>query len=56
MAVAGTERFTDEPDKNQFSHPHDALQYAALRAQGPPTKAASPSSARTINRRVQVAI
>ncbi len=56
IAVAGTERFTDEPDKNQFSHPHDALQYAALRAQGPPTKAASPSSARTINRRVQVAI
>lgn len=27
---AGEERFRDEPEKNVYSHPHDALQYAAL--------------------------
>lgn len=32
IQVAGDERFTDVPDKNQFSHPHDGLQYGALRA------------------------
>lgn len=32
IKVAGDERYTDEPDKNQFSHPHDGLQYGALRA------------------------
>jgi len=26
----GPERFTEEAVKNEFSHPHDALQYAAL--------------------------
>lgn len=25
------ERYSDHPDKNSFSHPHDALQYGALR-------------------------
>lgn len=30
VQVAGEERFQDEPDKNRFSHPHDALQYAAM--------------------------
>lgn len=30
VQVAGENRFTDEPDKNRFSHPHDALQYAAM--------------------------
>jgi hypothetical protein len=30
----GEERFTDEPLKNRYSHPHDALQYAALEAGG----------------------
>lgn len=33
IQVSGDERFTDQPDKNAFSHPHDALQYLALRAQ-----------------------
>jgi hypothetical protein len=28
LKTPGTERFADVPDKNQFSHPHDALQYA----------------------------
>lgn len=31
IAVAGEERFRDKPDKNMSSHPHDALQYAAMR-------------------------
>ena len=28
MQVSGFEKYTEEPDKNRFSHPHDALQYA----------------------------
>ena len=28
VKVAGDERFHDVPDKNAYSHPHDALQYA----------------------------
>ena len=27
VRVSGDERFHDKPDKNSFSHPHDALQY-----------------------------
>lgn len=30
MQVSGTEKFHEMPDKNVFSHPHDALQYAML--------------------------
>lgn len=30
MKVAGDERYHDSPDKNAFSHPHDALQYMML--------------------------
>lgn len=30
MQVTGAERFEDLPNKNRFSHPHDALQYAML--------------------------
>lgn len=30
VAVAGEERYRNEPDKNMSSHPHDALQYIAL--------------------------
>jgi len=30
LKVAGSERYTDEPDKNQFSHPVEALEYAML--------------------------
>jgi len=33
IQVAGDARYTDVPDKNQFSHPHDGFQYVALRAQ-----------------------
>lgn len=34
IQVTGEERYTEEPMKNKFSHPHDALQYAALEAGG----------------------
>ena len=27
VRVVGDERYHDKPDKNSFSHPHDALQY-----------------------------
>lgn len=30
LNVPGSDRYTDEPDKNEFSHPHDALQYLML--------------------------
>ena len=30
LQVVGDERFTEVPDKNRFSHPADALQYACL--------------------------
>jgi hypothetical protein len=33
LQVPGTERFKDAPDKNDYSHLHDALQYAALFSQ-----------------------
>ncbi|PHV09769.1 hypothetical protein, partial [Chitinimonas sp. BJB300] len=36
MQVAGEERYTEKPDKNRFSHPHDALQYVALGHLGNP--------------------
>jgi hypothetical protein len=32
LQVSG-ERYRDVPDKNSYSHPHDALQYAALYTQ-----------------------
>ena len=34
IQVTGDERYTDEPMKNQYSHPHDALQYVAMEAGG----------------------
>ena len=30
MQVSGQAKFKDKPDKNDYSHPHDALQYIAL--------------------------
>ena len=33
LQVVGAERFKDIPDKNDFSHLHDALQYACLYSQ-----------------------
>jgi len=35
LKIAGTEeRFQDTPDKNAYSHPHDALQYVAVKVFG----------------------
>lgn len=34
IQVTGQERFQDRPEKNLASHPHDALQYAAMKATG----------------------
>ena len=34
IQVTGEERYTDEPLKNAYSHPHDALQYVALESGG----------------------
>lgn len=39
MQVPGAERYTDKPDKNDYSHPHDGLQYAALSVTMPKKKA-----------------
>jgi hypothetical protein len=36
MRVAGTERFSDLPDKGEYSHIADALQYALLGAGADP--------------------
>lgn len=33
LQVVGAERYKDVPDKNEFSHLHDALQYAAMHSQ-----------------------
>ncbi len=30
VQVGNDERYRDVPDKNEYSHPHDALQYVAL--------------------------
>lgn len=34
IQVSGEERYTDEPVKNAYSHPHDGLQYLALECGG----------------------
>jgi hypothetical protein len=35
LKISGAaERFKDEPDKNEYSHPHDALQYVATKTFG----------------------
>jgi len=33
LRVQTGRKFSDEPEKNKYSHPHDAVQYAALNAQ-----------------------
>jgi hypothetical protein len=30
MQVSGADRYEERPDKNKFSHVHDALQYAMI--------------------------
>ena len=34
IQVVGEERFTEEAMKNSYSHPHDAVQYAAMETGG----------------------
>lgn len=34
LNVSGDERYSEEPEKNEYSHPHDALQYICLGAIG----------------------
>ena len=34
VQVVGPDRYHEKPDKNEYSHPHDALQYLALGAAG----------------------
>jgi hypothetical protein len=34
VQVIGEERYTEEPSKNSYSHPHDALQYVAMESGG----------------------
>ena len=31
LSISGDERYQDKPNKNRFSHPHDALQYGAMK-------------------------
>lgn len=31
LSVSGDERYQDKPNKNKFSHPHDALQYGLMK-------------------------
>lgn len=53
VQVVGTERFKDRPDKNHFSHCHDALQYVALyhaNREGAMRKKASPKKVSKIHR------
>jgi hypothetical protein len=45
LQVAGAERYTEEAEKNIYSHPHDALQYAALEYGG--VQAVRPKPKRT---------
>lgn len=35
LQVVGEERYTEEPEKNSYSHPHDAHQYGALKFRVP---------------------
>ena len=38
MSISGDERHQDKPNKNKYSHPHDALQYDCIAIAGEKTK------------------
>ena len=42
----GADRFTDEPSKNQFSHPMDGLQYTATKLFGAALRRGAPVGGR----------
>lgn len=50
IQVIGEERYTDVPTKNGYSHPHDALQYAALENGGVQALVAAQKPSQPINR------
>ena len=54
LKVAGEERFTEHPDKNMYSHPVEALEYALLGG-GEGAAALRPATIRTGGRRQQMA-
>jgi len=49
IQVTGEERYADEPNKNQYSHPHDALQYVALESGGIQALVVPQKPARTVD-------
>jgi hypothetical protein len=53
VAVSGEDRFKDEPDKNQFSHVADALQYLCV-GEGEDDKAITGATRRKVQVRVKV--
>jgi hypothetical protein len=42
MQIGGDERYQDKPNKNKYSHPHDALQYALMPLAGKTNKPEPP--------------
>jgi hypothetical protein len=42
VSISGDERYRDKPDKNKYSHPHDALQYVLMQFAGRPTEDEKP--------------
>jgi hypothetical protein len=48
VQVAGDARYKDQPAKNRYSHPHDALQYLADLAKNGITKATSGATAQPV--------
>lgn len=46
LLVPGEDRYTEKADKNMYSHPEDAKQYAALYCEAPPLASTRPKRAR----------
>lgn len=42
MSISGDARYQDKPNKNKYSHPHDALQYSLMRFAGEKGKPTPP--------------
>ncbi len=42
MSISGDERYQDKPNKNKYSHPHDALQYVLMKLAGRPPEEGKP--------------
>ena len=48
------ERYSDKPDKNEYSHPHDALQYVATRLFGADVRSRNKRKGRTPQPQIKV--